>query len=484
MVITRRSAAKASTADRLLEIQGENIKSRIAQIAKCNKKAKEDVPATTASKSSHITPGDTLESIGNYDLSMTSPSTGETPEKATKNSPLRLQKPNDIPYPSIEPFVPPPFRPLAPKPANSKGSANNPIVVIGDSPPSRASVATKRKRQTEPHKFMDRHSKLYTYRPTRAALALQPANGSTFTGHQSHDVYRMMNAKLASTGYEGNGVCIHGGGYGGQYPRVQYVAQQHGTFTHPHTQYHHHPPASVCPIPPHPLNQHFVSQPLSEVSLRQKAAQYVRDYTWISPHKRWTPKDAEQSSTSNPAEHMADKSPGHSNNSNLNIFSDNTANHLTHLTHQSTLLTQLFKCYPHSTDPADLRQDIRMLFLAQNQRLEAWLSKETEHESNHGNMSLVAGRGLKTTEEMQVQKLRDEEVRGFLSAGAGMWQDGSGLGVADVYAEVEVEETDGVELERGGLASSAVKGGSSSNSNSSSNEDLDCGIRGKIECRD
>lgn len=36
--------------------------------------------------------------------------------------------------------------------------------------------------------------------------------------------------------------------------------------------------------------------------------------------------------------------------------------------------------------------------------------------------------------EMAVSAKKDEEVRGLLSAGAKLWQDGSGRGVADVFA--------------------------------------------------
>ncbi|KAF2849238.1 hypothetical protein T440DRAFT_519479 [Plenodomus tracheiphilus IPT5] len=169
--------------------------------------------------------------------------------------------------------------------------------------------------------------------------------------------------------------------------------------------------------------------------------------------------------------------------SKLPVFRDTTQNpqttqahapnntiETTHLTEHTALLTSLLKLYPSSRDKKGLREDIAMLLSVQNQRLEAWLKSETElsrsmKKTGHtisseggGNEKVVSAytgrsalvRMRKKMEPGALEKGRergkDERVRGLLSAGAGMWQDGSGVGVVDVFAGERGEGESGDEV--------------------------------------
>ncbi|KAF2124841.1 hypothetical protein P153DRAFT_400913 [Dothidotthia symphoricarpi CBS 119687] len=432
MVATRRSAAtNVSTMSGHLKPKVKKIDNDTIHVVRPNDQAHDDVPTTPVSKSSCTTLEDDPGTISGHDLSITSPSTGETPEIPISSKLPPLQRASEIPYPSIETLIPH-LQPWAIKPTGSQGSAKNPIVVIEDSPPSRLAVRRKRKRQTEPHKFMDRHSKLYTYRPSNPAPVPKPANGSTFTGHRSHDIYRMMNAKLTSMGWEGKPV------YGQDVPyeahvHAQYMAQQHGT---PYTHHSQRPPANLHPFPqsskdPYttshtPSVPHSTPQPPSETVLRHEAVRYIQEHTSSRP---------EQTSLPNSESTLITRSPQHP--SKFKLDTD-----LALLTHQSLLLAQLFESYPHSTDQTRVREAIGMLVTVQNQRFEQWMDSEAPREAKHTrtvSASSVLSRP-QVTQEMRGREQKDEEMRGVLSARAGLWQDGSGLGVADVYAlEVEGE---------------------------------------------
>lgn len=81
-----------------------------------------------------------------------------------------------------------------------------------------------------------------------------------------------------------------------------------------------------------------------------------------------------------------------------------------------------------------------MLISMQNQQVAEWVNNETQHnrkrrKSTHecaiSNATDLSNQAILTDEQ---QKGQDREMRQFFSATAHMWQDGSGQGVADVFA--------------------------------------------------
>ena len=396
---------------------------------------------------------------GMEDISRTSPSIGESLRQDTMKI-LKRKRASPVPDGTLFSAL----RRVASQPRTSKGSAHNPIDLEEYSPRRKPIPLPKRKQPSvEPHKFLDRHRKLYTYRPPRTALAPKPANGSTFTGHKGDDMYRMMNAKMTAVGcpppapYE-----APPGAYGNvsydvpfevQYPMsARYLAQQ------PATQDQHQSPYAQC----HRRMGISLSGE-SEDTLRKKAVQYIRECSRPQPHNKMLSDDTDETSPSNsdatiptdlPAAYcaipVAHTSPATRtpNSKVLHVYNDPN-NHITQLIAQTSLLTSLMQVYHKSTDQRGLREDIVMLVSVQNQCVNKWMKAESQisrkrPRSNTGSAisvgseALDVGRAQKTvtgkSAEEDEEKKRDEEVRELLSAGAGMWQDGSGVGVADVFA--------------------------------------------------
>ncbi|KAJ4362653.1 hypothetical protein N0V95_001361 [Ascochyta clinopodiicola] len=77
------------------------------------------------------------------------------------------------------------------------GTSHNPIVLTENSPPPNNQVKTGHCMKIKAQMFQEKHSKSYTFESPYAALGPEYATGSTFTGHQSHDLYRMHTAKMA-----------------------------------------------------------------------------------------------------------------------------------------------------------------------------------------------------------------------------------------------------------------------------------------------
>lgn len=71
-----------------------------------------------------------------------------------------------------------------------------------------------------------------------------------------------------------------------------------------------------------------------------------------------------------------------------------------------------------------------MLVSVQNQRLADWMHAESEPARKKRKSS--AARAM--ARDRNVQDSQDDEMRRVLSAAAGLWQDGSGQGVVDVFA--------------------------------------------------
>ncbi|KAI4657487.1 uncharacterized protein J4E79_007562 [Alternaria viburni] len=388
--------------------------------------------------------------ISEHDLSLTSPSTGESPVVLTITTPKKRQGSTD----PTDRTVSSALRRLAPKPfANMSGSSHNPIIVNEDpSPPRRATRAPKRrqkhKKLSEPHQFIGNgYRELYSYGVSRPALAAMPANGSTFTGHQSHDIYRMMSAKItaapevspnAAWGRHTLNVPFEV-----QYPLSAPVLAQHAPQHQPSYAQHYHVqvPSNTYVLPMVPSQ--------NENSLRRRAVHHIQEYSRPSPQKRKLA-DAEvaEADDDEAGEHQRHARPqssrpttrpnatplsreSHANDPNLLV---------SHLIEHTSLITSLLQAYPHSTDKKGLQNDISMMVQIQNQYMSAWMEAESQSSrkrtknNGDGAVSLATHPQPTITPAMKAQNENDHTVRQALSADADMWQDGTGHGVADAFA--------------------------------------------------
>jgi hypothetical protein len=128
------------------------------------------------------------------------------------------------------------------------------------------------------------------------------------------------------------------------------------------------------------------------------------------------------------------------------------------LIEHASLLASLLKIYPYSADQTGMREDIAMLASVQNQCLAEWLDsgvlefRKQAHSnaiyanSNKDDISTARIAQLHTT-AMSVQCMRDEKVRGLLSSDSEIWQDGSGMSVADVYTETRASTPSATDTE-------------------------------------
>ncbi|KAF1844293.1 uncharacterized protein K460DRAFT_419221 [Cucurbitaria berberidis CBS 394.84] len=476
MVTTRRGTANGAATNRTSKSKIANTANDAIHVIGPSRSRTQNTAATPKLSITALDPV-RLDSMSEYDLSLTSPFTTDTPDKAIMSMP----KNNCDPLSRQDSSSSPTLRRLMPKPAKVTGGELNPIIINDSSPLSKRARAARRKqqRQSEPHKFLDRgYRKLYSYRPSRPALAPKPANGSTFTGHKSHDIYRMMNAKMIAApggsvnempGYRSLG--YYDVPFEVQYPMsAQFLTQHTGALNQrqdPSVQYynHHTPKLNAYPLVP---NQ-------DEEMLRKKAVQYVREYSRPSARKRrLSDADPDETSTSE-SEHPAEvvrpsvlsstARPGPAslswpltseeglNNRKLAIHHDNDPNSdITQITEHTSLLTSLLQLYPHSTNQKGIREDIAMLVSVQNQRVKEWMKIESQNarkrrKSNtdstisvshrkDGSVQSAMATGIRAQQQLEQEKRKgqDDEMRRVFSATANMWQDGSGQGVADVFA--------------------------------------------------
>lgn len=362
------------------------------------------------------------------------------------------------------------------KKLTTPGTSHNPIELLEDSPGrglQQIQETLRKACKAEPHKFQDRHSMLYTYSAPRPALAPRPANGSTFTGHPGQDMYRMRTAKIASGAphshqqdlpFATRHLALQPGGlqYAPVRPSIPYVPLNH-------------PPA---------LMHYPISTPLKEDQLRSKALQYVREYSRSSSRKRKIAEDPDETSESDSTEVDSRVRPSLRNPS-LKSATDSHARfssgpvtilpdphfELTPLIEHASLLTSLLRVCPRSKDQKGLREDIAMLASVQNQHLADWLNFEVGQSRKIASphtprvsrgLGAAPGRPISRSPtvaeviEAQRKQRQDAEVRGLLSAGAKVWQDGSGLSVADVYSDdkastPEKEDNDGSRPQEGAM---------------------------------
>ncbi|CAO2652530.1 Nn.00g008130.m01.CDS01 [Neocucurbitaria sp. VM-36] len=477
MVTTRRSAANGTATNGTSKSRNSDTTNDIIHVLVPSNSKTHSGPTTLKLASAALEPTH-QSSMSEHDLSLTSPQVHDSPRKIAMSTPK--QKPDPISY--INSMAPSSSKPLVSNLANVSGAALNPIIVMDSSPPCRPSEAIKREqqRQSEPHKFIDRgYKKLYSYRPSRPALAPKPANGNTFTGHKSHDIYRMMNAKIAvaPTWRENETPASKNLGnphlpFAVQYPiSAQYLARHSGTLNQrqpPSVQYYGHDTRQ--------LKERFSVPARNEEMLRKRALQYVREYSRPSPRKRrLSDADPDETSSSEPeqltvASHSSFSKPtAHpsltslsspfpftekTHKTKLPVFHDPNFD-ISQLTEHTSLLTSLLQAYPNSPDQKGLREDIAMLVSVQNQRVRTWMKSESQiarmrRKSNHtdsansvvshvdGNVesaNLSAAMSAQQRLENEKKKQQDNEMRQIFSATANMWQDGSGQGVADVFAD-------------------------------------------------
>lgn len=387
------------------------------------------------------------------ELTLTSPSTG----RASHNSqPTRLDQPKQVSAkPSTEQVM------AALKKFTTPGSSHNPIVLLDNSSPPKVQQTLKDHNKVEPHMFQNRHSKLYTYKTPRPALEPRPTKRSTFTGHPSHDMYRMRTAKMAAPGW-------HMSGYQQTQPDLPFEMQFPiaARYLGPQvcTAY---PPArpnlQYFPPPSPSYSAYAASMPLNEEQLRSKALQYMREYSRSSPRKRKIAEDPDETSESDATEVDLDTTlPLCLSRSTLMASGSAKLRsgpvtippdprfQLTPLIEQASLLTSLLRVYPRSTDQKGLREDIAMLASIQNQHLADWLNFEVSQSrklASPHTPRVSRGQAISPTKPAisyltagelaaaEQKRRQDNEIRGLLSANAKVWQDGSGLSVADVFSD-------------------------------------------------
>jgi hypothetical protein len=182
----------------------------------------------------------------------------------------------------------------------------------------------------------------------------------------------------------------------------------------------------------------------SEDALRRKALQHIRDHSRPQLLKKPLSNDPDETSASEPeAESTFLPSSVALKRRKMTVYQDPN-DHMTPLIAQSQVLTSLLQKYPDSKDKKGVREDIAMLESVQNERLRTWMKHEGKGRKRAEKQS-EAGDGRSREKAAQGKESKadgDGEVRGLLSAGAGLWQDGSGVGVADVYQVEEGEESD------------------------------------------
>lgn len=130
-------------------------------------------------------------------------------------------------------------------------------------------------------------------------------------------------------------------------------------------------------------------------------------------------------------------------NPKLSVYRD--SDHISPLIAHSTLLTSLLRMYPSSTDQTGLREDIGLLAASTNRGVREWVSEEDRKQRPS---SLEVVRARRAVEGiLDREKERDKEVRDLLRAEAGIWDDGSGGGVVDVFSAAENEADVAVSIE-------------------------------------
>lgn len=363
---------------------------------------------------------------GMENISLTSPSVCESVQKGASNTPKRTPAPY-VPERTLSSAV----RRLVAQPGPSKGSADDPILLEEYSPRRKPLTLPKRQEQSQnPQKFQNKHQKMNKPLPARRALAPKPTNASTFTGDKSNDMNKMRNAKAAVVDWTppllqsniGYGVSFES-----LYPRsAQFLAQRSAPVTRGQSRYTH----TQSPYTNHQTDTVVPLSGASEDMLRKRALQHIRDSSRPQHLKKMLSDDPDETSASETEYPRTGKK--------LHVYQD-ANDHISPLISQTSILTSLLQVYPRSTDQKGLREDISMLVNVQNRGMNQWIKDEKKKDSTVERAKKAVD-GLLAKEREQRQ--RDEEVRSLLSAQAGIWADGSGEGVVDVFAAGDGKEGD------------------------------------------
>lgn len=237
---------------------------------------------------------------------------------------------------------------------------------------------------------------------------------------------------------------------------VEILAQQYTRpgFPSPHVQYYQY---QATPA------QYRMTPPQSEEVLRAKANQYIRDLPRISSRKRrlysTDPGEIDGDETEPAIVHIDLSRTCSTPRSSVISPSTpqtvaRTGSHcvayqspqpnlkVRRLIEHTSLITSLLQIYHHSTDQKGLREEISMMASAQTQHMAEWMSSESQdlrkRRRVHRQDAINADTELGPNTALWNRALndKDREVRQVFSASADMWQDGTGHGVADVYAAI------------------------------------------------
>lgn len=344
--------------------------------------------------------------------------------------------------------------------AEKKGSSHNPIILEEYSPRRNSRTLTQSHgSDVEPHRFSKATQRKHGNRLIRPPLTTKPTNGSTFTGDKSNDIYRMRSAKFAAGGYgpqASPAVINFGVPFQVKYPRLaQHVAEQSSPATK-QTQHQAQAVTQKTAAPSQRTAQQSQQKattaksmpppPTSEDVLRRKAIQCIRDHSLRHQRRKPLSDDPDETSISESSASESDfiYRPPAAKRRKVTIYQDPN-DHLTPLIAQSEILTSLLHKYSESKDRKGLREDITMLVSVQNERIEKWMKHEAKERKQRKSKDKASGVVAAKEKAVRAEKPKadvDREVRGLLSAGAGMWQDGSGEGLVDVYAAEERERSD------------------------------------------
>lgn len=347
------------------------------------------------------------------------------------------------------------------------GSSHNPIVVDEGLTQPRGQQTTRADHNIPSGRSRISRSKLNHSSSMRRALAIKPLNGNVI--QRNRNIHHTHATGETSSGWNTN-VSQYvqlNATFEERYPiSAEYIAPQHN-MAYPSLQ----PDVQYWAPTPIMYSQHMAPPPPNEEQLRTKALHYVQEYSRLSCRKRKITEAFDKTSESKsrginhdtnllpPEQDLALQS---TNNSNTRANpSETLPSHISGmipLIEHALLLASLLKTYPYSADQAGMREDIAMLASVQNQCLADWLnskvpeSRKQAHSnalyanSNKDDISTARIALLHTT-KMNVQGMRDEKVRGLLSSDSEIWQDGSGMSVADVYTETRAFTPSATDIE-------------------------------------
>lgn len=334
------------------------------------------------------------------------------------------------------------------------GSSHDPIILTEDSPRAKDRVQFTR---MEPVNFHDKNNMPYMNRAPRATTRSMTTFGASSVGQWGSDMHRihaeMMEVQAQHTNWnqhvQPDIPCAH------RHPENTRDLSLWSGIAAPSTtsalQYLN------PPLRPYPCRTE--TQPLSEDQLRRKASQYRQEWWRPSSRTERTPRLPNNASASDSGSAEQDHLPttkqlslaqgprgSHTLEDNVHATLLDPHYQLAPIIDQTLLLASLLHVYHHSTDQAGLREDIAMLASTQSQYLAGWLEFEAERSGNTavlrgrhrlGRMAMTSPvypvafcRNVEAENEKRIA--RDEQIRGLLSARAELWQDGSGMGVADV----------------------------------------------------